>query len=81
MFTGSMVTYGLTNPERSDEELFFYTEICNVDLGFRVFLYKSVVVCLYVSQELQNFSDARNICTSKFLYSSLSKKMFLYSLF
>ncbi|KAH9519701.1 hypothetical protein Btru_070676 [Bulinus truncatus] len=61
---GGPITYGMSPPSSLLGDKFYYTDYCNTSLGYKLFVYKSVVDCLHISPTWAVYLDARNNCTA-----------------
>ncbi|BFZ18142.1 hypothetical protein BsWGS_21181 [Bradybaena similaris] len=63
--TGSRIVYSENSLPRAPDDLFYFTNFCNRQLGFEVYIFNTTVQCLRVSSSSRNYTSARNICTGK----------------
>ncbi|CAG5120191.1 unnamed protein product, partial [Candidula unifasciata] len=61
---GSRITYSPDN-NRTPDEVLYFTNFCDRDRGFQVYLFNGFVQCLFISSTRMSFNSSRQTCTDK----------------
>ncbi|XP_059174523.1 uncharacterized protein LOC131954777 [Physella acuta] len=76
---GSKLTYGTSRPASGGK--FYYTDYCDTTRGYRLYVYKSVVQCLYVTNTSGTFDQGRVDCAARDGRVMMAKTIDKFNLF